>query len=321
MNPAAVKTIQATNAPDTNMGSLSAILYPGVTIEHISVDENGRTGSETTYVYTGSYLALKGQQAYCRGWGVYNMSLTRVEGSHTWRLTALFPFNENGGEPNSFTGTNGVYELDVETQQPSVYVNEVLRGKRDSSGNVVTAALLPDNYIAAVARVVENFEAGDYSMTASGGGTDGGWSAAVADIKAVVTSNAAPTYYQNRALQLFATVAAHKTDSFIEYYHVFKRSITAALPIQVQASNVGKCQVWTTFELQNWENINANGFFQLDQNSLWLKSPPVITASARQKSQVTYNYTEFRQANGLLYLPYGSANLMYSSPTDLPPNV
>lgn len=321
MNPAAVKTIQATNAPDSNMGTLSAILYPGVTLEHASIDENGRTGSESSYIYSGSYLALKGQQSWCRGWGAYNMSLSRVEGSHHWRLQAVFPFNENGGEANSFSGTNGVYELDVEMQQPSVYVNDVLRGRRDGLGNQITSALLPDNYIAAVARVVENFEAGDYSMTASGGGTDAGWSAAVADIKAAITSNVSPTYYQNRALQLFATVAAHKTDAFIEYYHVFKRTITAALPIQVQASNVGKGMIWTTYELQNWENIAANGFFQLDQNSLWLKSPPSITASARQKTQVTYSYTEFRQANGLLYLPYGNASLMFASPTDLPPNV
>ena len=314
MNPLPpAHTLISTSTPNSNMGPLSSILFPGVTLERADIAENGRTGSESNYVYTGTYMALKGQQSWCRGWGAYNMALTRIDGGSLWRLTAVFPFDENGGEPALI---QGVYELDVEMQQPSVYANEVLRGKKDVYGNVLVAALLPDNYIAVVARYVEYFESGEASDKGTGVSTgDGGWTWCQQEIIArVPTTN----NYQARALQLFATVAAHKTDSFLEYYHVFKRTLTAALPIQVQASNIGKGQIWTTFELQNFEGIPANSFFQLDQNSLWLKSPPVITASARQKTQVTYSYTEFRQANGLLYTAYNAAKLMYASPTDLP---
>ncbi len=315
MNPISPsRDLVSLSPPITNMGNLSSILYPGVTLEHAEIAENGRTGSESTYVYHGTYLALKGQQNWCRGWGAYSMALTRIEGSSHWRLTAVFPFNEYGGEPQLI---QGVYELDVEMQQPSIYTSEVLRGKRDAAGNMLTAALLPDNYIAVVARYVEYFSNGEASDKGVGlTNPDSGWSWCQQQIMArVPTTN----NYQARALQLFATVAAHKTDSFIEYYHVFKRTLTAALPVQVQASNIGKGQIWTTFELQNFEGVPANSFFQLDQNSLWLKSPPVISASARQKTQVSYSYTECRQANALAYTAYGAAKLLYASPTDLPP--
>lgn len=311
----------ATGAANSGMDGLNqAVLAAGVTLEGLSVDENGRTGSETTFAYTGSYSAIKIQQSWCRGWGAYNMSLRRQPGGTLWNLSAMFPWNEYSTESNTLLFTNGTYELDVEMNQPSVYANPKLRGTFNSAGVQITAGLLPDNYIATVARIVENFEAGQYAMT-TGGVTDGGWALAVADVKAAIASNVSPTYYQNRALQLFATVAAHKTDAFIEYTHVFKRTLTAALPIQVQASNIGKGQVFTTFEMASLENVNPNGFFQLDATSLWMKAPPVISTAARQKTQVSYSYSEFKQANGLLYFPYNSAVLQYASPTDLPPGV
>lgn len=313
--PVAQNLVSLAGSNSNMNGLLFANLAPGVTFEHMQTDENGRTGSETTWTYGGSYAALKVQQAWCRGWGAYNMSLSRESGGTLWKLVAVFPFNEYSTEAALLLGT---FELDVEMNQPSVYSNPILRGVYNSSGVLITAGLLPDNYIAAVARIVENFEAGLYSMTNVVGGspvTDAGWSAALADVKASV-----PTTNNNqaRALQLFATVAAHKTTAFIEYYHVFKRTITAALPIQIQASMVGKGQIWTTQELVAFENVSAT-FFQLDPTSYWLKSPPVVSTAAHQKSQVAYNYTEFKQANGLLYKAYNNAVLQYSSPTDLPP--
>lgn len=302
MNPAAITDIVSTSPINSNMGALSAILYPGVILEHSECNENGRTGSESTFVYTGTYLALKGQQAWCRSWGAYNMALVRQENSSRWKLTSVFPFDESGGEPALLTGT---YELDVEMEQPSVFSNPRLR------------SMLPDNYIAAVARIIENFQAGQYSMTTTGGATDAGWAAAVTDLKAAVPVG---SNYQARALQLFSTVVAMKTEAFMEYYNVFKRTITAALPIQVQASQIGKKKIWTTAEIIAFENPPSSGFFQLDSTSLWYKTPPLVCANARQKTQVSYNYIETKQANGILYEPYNSAVLLYASPTDLPPN-
>lgn len=312
----------STTAPDANTDGLVTFeLADKVTLENVSIAENGRNGSETTVDYTGSYSALKAQQIICRRRNALNMVLARVSGGTLWKLTAIFPYSPEYNYDSPTNPTFSTYELDVEMNQPSIYSCPKIRGSYDAFGNLTQAGLLLDKHIAAVARIVQNFESGDYSMTVTAGGTsstDAGWAAAVKDVKAAVpTTNG----YQARALQLFATVAAHKTDSFIEYYHIFKRTITAALAIQIQASQIGKGKIFTSFELSSLEGLNAGGFFQLDPNSLWLKSPPVVSVAARQKTQVAYHYTEFKQANGLIYTAYGNAVLKYANVTDLPEGV
>jgi hypothetical protein len=316
MNPAALTNLVSTTAEDSGMDGLNhATLAAGVHIESVSIDENGRTGSETTYVYSGTYSYLKTQQTWCRSWGAYNMTLKRPEGGSIWRLTAVFPFNEYSTD----IALAGTYELDVEIQQGDLCGGPVLGGTYDSAGNQLTAPGLPTNYCFMVAKIYDYYQHGGFSTTSNTTGTptDFGYSEAIQYIKQGVptTSN-----YQARALQLFASMILAGGDAgYIEYYHVFKRTITAALPIQVTASNVGKGMIWTTAEIVSWENVSTSGFFEMDTTSLWLKSPPVILACARQKTQVSYNYTEFKRANGLAYKAYGSAVLMYASPTDLPP--
>lgn len=296
--------IVATNSPFSGQATA-----PGVTFVHMSVSEDGRTGSQTTYVYEGDYYPIKSQQNICRNYGVFTMEMARIEGSTRWRLNATYPFDETGREPVILRGT---YEIDVEMTQPSVYANPILRG-------IATGfPLLPDNYIALVARVCSNFQAGEYSMTSTTGGspvTDGGWGKAIADIKKAITDS----FYQARAIQLFATVCAFKTDTYIDYYTVFKRTITAALPGQVEASFEGAGEIWTSDEVSIWEDIPSTGFFQLDPAMQWLKTRPNVICGAAQKTQVCYSYTEFKQGNGLLYIPFASAQLKYASPDDLPP--
>ncbi|MEI8289583.1 MAG: hypothetical protein WCH99_08915 [Verrucomicrobiota bacterium] len=313
----------STTACNVNMDGLATFsVAQNVTLADVKVEENGRNGSESTVIYTGTYSALKYQKAICRGKGVMNMSTQRQSGGSLWQLTAVFPYNVEYNYDSGAIPVVSTYELDVEMTQPSIYSCPKIRGTYDAFGNQISPGLLLDKYIAAVARIVSNFESGDYSMTAvqAGGGTntDAGWNAAIADIKAAVpTTNG----YQARALQLFATVAAHKTDSFIEYYHVFKRTITAAMAIQIQASNIGKGQVFTSFEMAALEGVGVGGFFNFDTTTLWLKSPPVVSVAARQKTTITYHYTEFKQANGLIYTAYGNAVLKYASVTDLPQGV
>lgn len=303
MNPAAITSIAT--PPNFAANGINVACVAGVTFCHISVDENGRTGSETTVIYEGNYIPIKNQQAFCRNTIFYNMGLTRIDASTRYRLTVTYPFDENGREPLPILGT---YELDIEQDQPSVFQNPVLR------------TFLPDNYIALVARVCSNFEAGDYSMTTTAGGvsaTDGGWAAAIKDLKAGISD----PYYQARCIQLFSTVCAYKTDAYIEDHTIFRRNLTAASPTQVQASREGAGMIWTTREVEIWEDINPNGWFQLDPAAQWLKSKPNVIASAAQKTTVTYTYKEFKQGNGLLYLPYGAAQLLYASVSDLPPGV
>ncbi len=309
-NPASVTTIAAKNYWT---GGIQPVA--GVTFVKLSGRENARTGTETTIVFEGDYIPIKNQQAFNRKWGVFQQALDRMEGATRYQLTATFPLDEEGREP---VNLSGVYELDIELSQPSVYCNPVLRGTKDIDGNVLTPTLLPDDAIALVARVVSNFQAGDYSMTNTVGGspvTDGGWSKAIADIKAGITNS----NYQARAIQLFATVAALQTTSYVEETSVLRRTITVALPGQAEATYEGAGEIWTSSEVSIWENISPDGWFQLDPNMQWRKSKPQVIVAAGQKTQIAYTYTEFKQANGLLYKPYASAKLLYADVTDLPP--
>lgn len=295
--------IVATNGPFAGLATVA-----GVTFKDISSDENGRTGTETSIVFEGAYLPIKAQQNVVRRWGTFSMALKRIADSDRWSLTVVLPFDEQGREPANLSG---VYELDVETAQPNIYSSPKLR------------SLLPDNLIAMVARVVNDFEAGEYSTTNPNSQKfDGGWAAAYKKI----SDSVGDALLKARALQLFSTVAAKKTDAFIEYYNVFRRCLTAALPGQVRASyegvkgKFGEPLIWTSQEVMDWEDINPNGILQLDTDVQWIKSRPQVTAAAGQRTQVTYTYTEFKQANGLLYSPYGSALLLYDDPEDLPPD-
>ena len=309
-NPASVTTIAANNY-------LTGGIQPvaGVTFSKLTGRENARTGTETTIVFEGEYIAIKNQQAFNRRWGVFQQALDRIDGGTRYQLTATFPMDENGREP---VNLSGMYELDIEMSQPSVYCNPILRGTKDVDGNYIATPLLTDDLIALVARVVSNYQAGEYSMTSVVGGspvTDGGWAQAIADIKKGITN----TNYQARALQLFASVAALQTTSYIEETTVLRRTITVALPGQAEATYEGAGEIWTSSEVSIWENISPNGWFQLDPNMQWRKSKPQVILAAGQKTQIAYTYTEFKQANGLLYKPYASAKLLYADITDLPP--
>jgi hypothetical protein len=186
--------------------------------------------------------------------------------------------------------------------EPSIFANPQLR------------SVLPDNFIALVAYVCEHFQNGGFQSTTDGVPPDAGWAAAIAYIKGAISN----THYQARALQLFSTFCAMKTESYIEYYTVFKRTITAAKPTQIQASYSGAGMIWTTDEVNAFESIPFNSWFQLP-DAQWLKTPPTVTAGAGQKTQISYSYTQFNTANGLLYLPFNSASLLYASESDLPP--
>lgn len=61
---------------------------------------------------------------------------------------------------------------------------------------------------------------------------------------------------------------------------------------------------------------NGTGY---NPGSTAANSCTVCNGSASQKTQVNYSYTQFKSANGLLYLPYGAASLLYSDVSDLPP--
>jgi hypothetical protein len=108
---------------------------------------------------------------------------------------------------------------------------------------------------------------------------------------------------------LFAAVALAGIEDYISYTNVYRRTLTAASPQQVRASYEGVGKIWTTAEVQAWENIDPTGWFVLDAGKQWLKSKPQVIGIAGQKTQIVYTYTECEIAFGLVYDAYKDAVL------------
>jgi hypothetical protein len=109
--------------------------------------------------------------------------------------------------------------------------------------------------------------------------------------------------------QLFDNVAFRGVTSFIEYSHVFRRTVTAGDPSAVRANYEGAGKIWTTAEVNTWEQIPNDGWFALPV-SQWHKDKPSCTKAYGQKTQITYSYTEITTASALLYEAYASATMI-----------
>jgi hypothetical protein len=193
----------------------------------------------------------------------------------------------------------------VNAGQPNVYQSPKLR------------TLLTDKQLGIVARIVSDYEGGAYPKTTGGdAATD-----ALNDVQTQIgnTGDAAPgftnTQAKNIGAKLFAAVAFRKTDSFLDFNPVYKRTLTAALAQQVQASFVGYGKIWTSAEVAAFEQTPFTlGFFNLPPDLQWIKHPPVVVAVYGQKTQVTYQYQACKKATALLYDPFGAAQLLDAGP-------
>ena len=126
-------------------------------------------------------------------------------------------------------------------------------------------------------------------------------------------SDRVATMYSDSVLnaqRLFINIVGRGLQAALEYHMVYRRTLTAARPNQVRAAYTGVGMIWTTGEVQSFEGISPSDWFQLPASQQFIKSPPNVTATARQKTQLTYSYTQCFQATALLYDAYGSAVLL-----------
>jgi hypothetical protein len=155
---------------------------------------------------------------------------------------------------------------------------------------------------ASVMLICDDFKAGKYaSYDSDGHQTDAGWDDTLDAANAATPALDSPTIAQ----ALFINVCGRGLAAALEYSTVYRRTLTAATPQQVRASYDGAGMIWTTGEVSSFEGISPFDWFQLPANQQFIKSPPNVTPTARQKTQLTYSYC--KQASALLYDAWGSA--------------
>ena len=278
-----------------NSGRL-AIPGAAVTVTGLSQEDNTRTGASSVCEWEGSYEDLLVKKAWAQGAGAGEVIGPDSKGNGYYKLVAHFPFGFDG-EVTSYYTPPSVHELETCISQTPIWRSSKIRTR------------LTPQQIGIVQRVVSDYQAGK----ASGDLTENDEALAEAAVVAKIAKNGGAVsgvtnlQAQTYGLDLFRAVALLGVEDFIEYYSVYRRSLTAATPEQVRVSMTDTGKIWTTPEIIAAEGVSATGFFDLDTTLVWIKSRPQVVGVAGQKTQVIYSYTESKAALEMTYDAKGLA--------------
>lgn len=260
----------------------------GMTTTGPEVEETYRNGEAISFSnvwsHEGTEAEIDAQRVTDRLNGASRIT-KRPAGNGLWQLIVAYPFDtQTGGETEE---PQDLHEIEVQVEQIPVWGSERLRDH------------MSDSNIAIVKKYVELYLSGGALDGVSGNPTKADY----------ITAMKAETTDDTDAENLFNRVASG-TESALEYREVYRRTITAASWLQVQASYDGVGKIWTTDEVVGFEGVPNGEWFGLRNGMQWLKAPPSVQAAAGGKTQIQYYYTEFKQATALLYEAYGSATLL-----------
>jgi hypothetical protein len=254
-----------------------------------------RDGFSSVYRYTGSEAECKAKRDEVLSRGPATMSV-HPKGDGDWEIVATFQGTpDDQGGPQADVPTN-VYELEVNVDNPSVYNSPRLNAQMTAES------------IAAVQRIVNKYNSGDYEPLASETTLT-----ALAKARAALTTELdkiAAGAYTTIGLKLINAIIGRGVENVIQYNEVFRRTITAATYAQVKAAYVGTGKIWTDSEVTALEGIPTSEWFGLEANTQWIKAPPTVSAAWGGKTQIVYYYTGFKQASALFYEAYDSAVLL-----------
>jgi hypothetical protein len=263
-----------------------------IVLESESLENNLRAGNSYTRIFKGSLHLTSQQRLVELGFGAAKVSLDSM-GDGNYKLTAYYPWDVTNGSNAEAPATT--HELENNMSQVEVWSNKNLRATFLSSFGSQTAANAAINF---VVQLINSFISGADGSTAA-------QTAAEAEITSAYSGGQATLI-----LNAFRGVAYHQVKNSIQFDTVYRKRITAATYNQVQAAFTGAEQIWTTGELESFENIPSNQWFQLPSSYLWLKTKPQVNTVANQKTEVSYSYLAVAEAWALLYTPYGSATLL-----------
>ena len=285
---------------------------PGPYLVKERCESNRHTGNKTTYVYEGSFTEIMSQRTTDMFGGAQTTDVSE-KGDGNYTLTSVFNYDVTGVAsaatsaqlPTTSELPGNIYDLEISMETVSAYNSPKLYASLLAAFGGADASV--KNAIAAVQTAVAFFHSpGQYGVNEDGT-TPVAKAQAEAMLAAVYPSNATA---QALMLSLFHNVALMGVEVVPQYNSVFKRTITAASPAQVQASRAGESMIWTSVEVALFENLPALWWFGLPAGQQWLKTPVNVNLVAGGKTRIDYSYISFAQASGLFFTAYNSAVLL-----------
>jgi len=271
---------------------------PGPYLMEVQQMDDARTGAVSRVVWRGSLEEVNLQRSHGQALGPSNVDV-KSDGTGDFTLTMTFPFAFDGLQTD-FGFVPSIHELETNVANRPFQKNRVLLDTFDDDLGK----------IAKIHQVAQWFRSGLY-VDADGYPDTEGAEAAITGYAGSPPPKVQPGLYpgDDDALALFRLLAYNQTEYFTDYTHVYRKTMTCATPAQLKASRVGAGQIWTTQEILDVEQVPVDNFFDLPLDSLWIKSKPTVLASAGQKTQVVYSYTEVGKPSRLLYNAHGAAQL------------
>lgn len=253
------------------------IATPGPILESIEETQDDK-GSRTTYVYTGTEAEVKSQRILERQRGAKFLQI-KPAGGGKWELNASFPFTVEEGNGDAEVPTD-THELETTMAQQDIFLCPKLIAKISDEAD---RHLLLD--------LVKRYKQSDPAFNTV--------TKALAQVGAETGGN-------EDMLDYFKLIALKGVEHWIFYRSVYSRTITSATPRQVQASFEGSQKIWTTAQLQAWEGLPTDWWFQLPPNAKWHKSPPTVTTNIGRgrKTQINYKYLASDEISPLVYDNY-----------------
>ncbi len=294
---------------------------PGPYLVGQKVETNSATGNKSTWTYEGSIAEVQSQRETDLLNGAATTEIAE-KGDGNYRLTTVWNYDLITGSGSSAIVDlpANVHDLQASMETVSVY-NSVqfyqsllaAFGGSDSSAKNAQAAVhaavdyfnghtdpMIDPSSNRPVRLILSemiITGGTYTDPLGTTFTDNGCYPSNATAQALM-------------LSLFRNIALMGIETVPEWNSIYRRSITAASPLQVQASRVGEGQIWTSAEVAAFENLPAFWWFTLPSVLQWMKSPVEVNMVAGGKTRIDYHYIGFKQASGLFYTAYGAATLL-----------
>ena len=283
---------------------------PGPFFTAEEYNSNLSSGDQTTFTYEGTREEMVRQRLVERGNGAAILRLVN-KGDGNYQLIATYNYDLSNG-PNSGPGGSepqSVHDLEVSVEIVDAFQSVTLYSQLLSVLGGVKSST--DTAISVVQKAVGIYENGIHDSNAKID-VESYSPQALSDAQAMIAkcwpSNADAQKLMN---SLFQQYALRKATTKPEFNSVYRRSITAATPLQVQASRTGEGMIWTSAEISAFENLPAFWWFNLPSGLQWLKYPCNVNLVAGGKTRVDYWYQSARIWSGLHFVPYGSAVLDY----------
>lgn len=260
--------------------------------------------NKATLTYEGSRAEMVSQRLTEIGKGATYTKLSS-RGDGVWQLVVGYSHDSVSGGGSSVELPQDLHDLEVSMETVSAYNSPKLYASLLAAFSNVTSSV--SAALAMVQVAVAQFKA-DTDGTVNGGATQSNAQVnAEAKIATLFPANATA---QSLMISLFRNVALRGVETVPQFNNVYRRSITAATPMQVRASRTGEGLIWTSAEIVAFEGLPSFWWFDLPAGLQWLKVPVNVSMAAGGKTRVDYHYIGFKQASGLFFTAYNSATLL-----------